>query len=269
MVGSLSITCFGSVQHALGVASVTSGHLDQAIDHLQAAVQHNLALAHWPAVVASRRRLARAYQHRGHPGDAEAARGELETAASEAAALGLPVPDKGAREPSSQVAECHRAGRKWRLAWRDRSLLMEDSIGMTHLAVLVANPRQEILAAELAAGLSALGAGGEGGSAHPMLDQAAITEYRNRLKRLDAELQREPGDAEARAERDWLVAQLASAAGFGGRVRSFPDQGERARVAVGKAIRRALARITEADPVLGDHLRQTVHTGVRCSYWPG
>jgi hypothetical protein len=151
---------------------------------------------------------------------------------------------------------------------------MEDSIGMTHLAVLVANPRQEILAAELAAGLSALGAGGEGGSAHPVLDQAAITEYRNRLKRLDAELgQRQPGNEreheEARAERDWLVAQLASAAGFGGRVRSFPDQGERARVAVGKAIRRALTRITEADPILGDHLRQTVHTGVRCSYWPG
>jgi hypothetical protein len=275
MVGSLGITCFGSVQHALGVASMTSGHLDQAIDHLRAAVQHNLALAHWPAVVASRGRLAQAYQRRGQPGDAEAARGELETAASEAATLGLPVPDQDAREPASLVAECHRVGRKWRLAWRDRSLLMEDSIGMTHLAVLVANPRQEILAAELAAGLSALGTAGEGGSAYPVLDQAAITEYRNRLKRLDAELdqrepgdEREPGDTEARAERDWLVAQLASAAGFGGRVRSFPDQGERARVAVGKAIRRALVRITEADPILGDHLRQTVHTGVRCSYWP-
>ena len=270
MVGGLGITCFGSVHHALGVASLTNGLLDQAIDHLRAAVQHNLALAHWPAVVASRRRLAQAYQHRGQPGDADAARGELETAASEAAALGLPVAEKGARGPAGLGAECHRAGRKWRLAWRDRSVMMEDSIGMTHLAVLLANPRQEILAAELAAGLSALGAAGEGGPAYPVLDQAAITEYRNRLKRLDAELdQREPGDEEARAERDWLVAQLASAAGFGGRVRSFPDQGERARVAVGKAIRRALARITEADPILGDHLRQTVHTGVRCSYWPG
>ena len=270
MVGGLGITCFGSVHHALGVASLTNGLLDQAIDHLRAAVQHNLALAHWPAVVASRRRLAQAYQHRGQPGDADAARGELETAASEAAALGLPVPEKGAGGPAGLGAECHRAGRKWRLAWRDRSVMMEDSIGMTHLAVLLANPRREILAAELAAGLSALGAAGEGGPAYPVLDQAAITEYRNRLKRLDAELdQREPGDEEARAERDWLVAQLASAAGFGGRVRSFPDQGERARVAVGKAIRRALARISEADPIHGDHLRQTVHTGVRCSYWPG
>src|SRR5579859_406468 len=232
MVGGLGITCFGSVHHALGVASLTCGHLDQGIDHLRAAVQHNLALAHWPAVVASRRQLAEAYRRR----------------------------DEGDRDLAGLVAECHRVGRKWRLAWRDRNVLMEDSIGMTHLAVLVANPRREILAAELAAGLSALGTGSDGGSAHPVLDQAAIAEYRNRLRRLDAELdQRGSGDAEAHAERDWLVAQLASAAGLGGRVRSFPDQGERARVAVGKAIRRALARITEADPVLGDHLRQTVH----------
>jgi hypothetical protein len=39
-------------------------------------------------------------------------------------------------------------------------------------------------------------------------------------------------------------------------------------VAVGKAIRRALARVTEGDPVIGDHLAQAVRTGVRCSYWP-
>jgi hypothetical protein len=38
---------------------------------------------------------------------------------------------------------------------------------------------------------------------------------------------------------------------------------------VGKAIRRALTRITAADAVIGEHLHQTVHTGVRCSYWPG
>jgi hypothetical protein len=141
--------------------------------------------------------------------------------------------------------------------------------------VLIANPRQEILAADLAAGLAALRSASDGVSAQPVLDEAAISEYRTRLKRLDAELDRLDPDADpdrnpaVRAERDWLVAQLAGAAGFGGRIRSFPDQGERARVAVGKAIRRALARITEADQALGGHLRQTVHTGVRCSYWPG
>jgi hypothetical protein len=147
---------------------------------------------------------------------------------------------------------------------------------MLHLAVLIANPRQEIPAADLAAGLAGLsGAAVDTEAAQPLLDHEAIAEYRHRLKRLDAEIdQLEPGSdsgraARARAERDWLVSQLAGAAGFGGRTRSFPAQGERARVAVGKAIRRAVGRITQVDPVIGEHLHQTVHTGVRCSYWPG
>jgi hypothetical protein len=147
---------------------------------------------------------------------------------------------------------------------------------MLHLAVLIANPRQEIPAADLVAGLGALaGATGDGRGAHPVLDHEALGEYRSRLRCLDAEIEAlRPGDdperaESARVERDWLVAQLASATGFGGRTRSFPDQGERARVAVGKAIRRALARIAEADPAMGEHFRQSVRTGLRCSYWPG
>jgi hypothetical protein len=276
MIGSLGITCFGSAHHALGVAALTSRRLEAAIEHLQAAAKHNLALAHWPALVASRQRLAQAYALRGGPGDADAARRELDTATGEATAVGLPAPDRPVAGPSATVAECHRVGRKWRLALRNRSVLVEDSIGMVHLAVLIANPRQEIQAADLVAGLAGLsGATGDAGSAHPVLDHEAIAEYRNRLKRLDTEIaQLESGEdparaSQARAERDWLIAQLSSAAGFAGRTRSFPDQPERARVAVGKAIRRALTRITAADAVIGEHLHQTVHTGVRCSYWPG
>jgi hypothetical protein len=279
MIGSLGITCFGSVQHALGVAALTSRQLDLAVEHLTAAVRHNLALAHWPALVASRQRLAQAHALRGSPGDADAARRELDAATAEAASAGLPVPDYpehpmagSAPAVAAHEAHCQRAGRKWRLTLRGRSVLVEDSIGMVHLAVLIANPRQEIQAADLVAGLAGLsGTSGEAGAAQRVLDPEAIAEYRGRLKKLDTEIDElEPDRArQARAERDWLVAQLSSAAGLGGRTRAFPDQPERARVAVGKAIRRALARITEADAVIGEHLRQTVHTGVRCSYWPG
>jgi hypothetical protein len=276
MLGGLGVTCFGSTHQALGVASLGSGHVDRAVDHLRAAVQHNLALAHWPAVVSSRRRLAQAYTLRGGPGDGDAASHELDAAISEAAGLGLPVLGKPGSVPTGALAECSRAGRDWRLALGDRSALVENSIGLLHLAVLIANPRQEIRAADLAAGLAKLGgAAGDSEAAQPLLDHEAIAEYRHRLKRLEAEIdQPESGSdtgraARARAERDWLVAQLAAAAGFGGRTRTFPDQGERARVAVGKAIRRAIVRITQANPVIGEHLRQTVHTGVRCSYWPG
>jgi hypothetical protein len=277
MVGSLGVTCFGSVHQALGVASLTCRQPDQAIDHLHAATRYNLALGHWPALVASRRRLAQAYALRGSPGDADAARRELDTATAEATALGLPIPDYPGSGSASPVAQCHRAGRKWRLAVRNRAVIVEDSIGMVYLAVLIANPGQEIRAAELAAGLAALGsAAGDGGAGRvqPVLDHEAMSEYRNRLKRLDAELRELETDddgeraARVRAERDWLVAQLASVTGLGGRPRSFPDDGERARVAVSKAIRRAIGRITAADPVIGEHLRQTVRTGMRCSYWP-
>jgi hypothetical protein len=284
MIGSLGVTCFGSAQHALGVAALTTRQLDLAIEHLTAAVQHNLALAHWPALVASRQRLAQAHALRGAPGDADAARREFDAATAEAASAGLPVPtypEHPVTGPAPAVAanevHCQRAGRKWRVTLHGRSVLVEDSIGVVHLAVLVANPRQEIQAADLVAGLAGLsGTGGEAGAAQSVLDHEAIAEYRSRLKGLDAQLDEtgidelEPDRArQARAERDWLVAQLSSAAGFGGRTRAFPDQPERARVAVGKAIRRALARIAEADAVIGEHLRQTVHTGVRCSYWPG
>ena len=283
MIGSLGVTCFGSAQHALGVAALTTRQLDLAVEHLSAAVQDNLALAHWPALVASRQRLAQAHALRGAPGDADAARREFDAAAAEAASAGLPVPDYPQHPehpvagPAPAVAEIQRAGRKWRVSLHGRSVVVEDSIGVVHLAVLIANPRQEIQAADLVAGLAGLsGTGSEAGAAQSVLDHEAIAEYRSRLKRLDAQLDEtgidelEPDRArQARAERDWLVAQLSSAAGFGGRTRSFPDQPERARVAVGKAIRRALARITEADAVIGEHLRQTVHTGVRCSYWPG
>ncbi|HEX5295344.1 MAG TPA: hypothetical protein VFX25_41265, partial [Streptosporangiaceae bacterium] len=224
MIGSLGVTCFGSVQHALGVAALTSRQLDLAVEHLTAAVQHNLALAHWPALVASRQRLAQAHALRGSPGDADAARREQDAAATEAASAGLPVPDytgaSSAPAPAPAVAEVQRVGRKWRLTLRGRGVLLEDSIGMVHLAVLIANPRREIQAADLVAGLAGLsGTSGEAGAAQRLLDPEAIAEYRSRLKRLDTEIDElEPDRArQARAERDWLVAQLSSAAGFGGR----------------------------------------------------
>jgi hypothetical protein len=58
------------------------------------------------------------------------------------------------------------------------------------------------------------------------------------------------------------------ATGLGGRPRTFSGGEERVRTAVGKAIRRATERIAIADPVIGEELRATVRTGVRCSYNP-
>jgi hypothetical protein len=275
MVGGLGVICLGSVQHALGTAALTQDDLDLAIEHLRAAVRHNLSLAHWPALVASRERLARALNQRGGPQDAQAARREESAAVADAAAAGLPPAGHRAGRTVASVT-CKREGRRWRLTLGDRAVAVDDSVGMLHLAVIIASPRRDIAATDLVAGVSAL-TGGPGetvaGPSQPLLDAAAIGEYRDRLRQLDEQLgqsgDRTQADAgQAQAERDWLVAQLANATGLHGRTRAFPDEGERARVAVGKAIRRALARVADADAVIGAHLRQSVHTGRFCSYWP-
>jgi hypothetical protein len=150
--------------------------------------------------------------------------------------------------------------------------MVQHSIGLLHLAVLIANPRQEIPAIDLVAGVEALAS--DSGFAQPVLDRMAIGQYRHRLSQLHAKIDElEARDdtrraAEAYAERDWLTAALSNASGIGDRTRRFTDDPERARIAVSKAIRRAISRIAEADAVIGENLRNRIRTGIRCSYWP-
>ncbi|MFG2946436.1 hypothetical protein [Streptomyces adustus] len=282
VVGSLAVACFGSAHHALGVAALATGDAERAVGHLREAVRRNLALAHWPAVNASWERLAVALVRAGRPAEADAVRQEMAAAAEEVAEPlpkadgrdGADPQDEDGREKSA--VSCTRLGRKWRIGLRGRSVLVEHSVGMLHLVVLIANPRQEIRAADLVAGLTALGeaAGRAAAPGQPVLDRAAMREYRSRLARLRTDLDAflaahdQERAAVAQAEHDWLVSQLAGATGLGGRARRFSESEERSRVAVSKAVRRALDRIAAADPAIGEHLRQAVHTGVRCSYWP-
>jgi hypothetical protein len=171
---------------------------------------------------------------------------------------------------------CSRHGRDWLVTLGSRTVVVEHSVGLLHLAVLIANPRQEIPAIDLVAGVEAAAVGitRDTGSAQPVLDRTAIREYRHRLSQLPGEIgelearEDAPRAARARAEREWLIAALSSASAIGDRTRRFTDDPERARIAVGKAIRRAITRITGADTVIGESLRGRIHTGIRCSYWP-
>ena len=87
VMASLAVACFGSAHYPLGTAALATGDADRAVTHLRTAVQHNLALSHWPAVVFSRRRHAEALTRRGRPGDNAAADRELAAAKEEARAL--------------------------------------------------------------------------------------------------------------------------------------------------------------------------------------
>lgn len=270
----LGAVCLGSVHRDLGVAALTTGDVESAVDHLRLAVRDNLALAHWPAVVLSRSRLGAALALRDGPRN-EAARRELALAAQEAAVLGMVLPT--AKEPpgwAEPVVAYRRRGRKWRLELAGRTVLVEHSVGMRYLAALLANPGREIPAAVLAAGPGNLETAVVRSAPQPVLDDLAKRNYKQRLSQLQADIDELESVNELeraailRAERDWLIGELAAAAGLGGRPRQFPGNEERARISVGKAIRRAVKRITDADPVIGNELNATVHTGRRCCYRP-
>jgi hypothetical protein len=229
-------------------------------------------LGHWPAVVASRLRYAEALERRGDPDDIATAN-EQRTRAAELADL-LNVDLAPPVEPS--VASCTRHGVKWRIELGTRSVLVEHSIGMLHLAMLLANPGVEVAAIDLVAGMDVLGQAARNSTmpAQQVLDRAAIHQYRQRLTQLREQVEElesdgdREGAARAQAERDWLLRELGVSTGLGGRPRAFSDNKERARIAVGRAIRRALAAIDRVDAVIGAHLRATVHTGARCWYRP-
>jgi hypothetical protein len=92
------------------------------------------------------------------------------------------------------------------------------------------------------------------------------------LRRIDVDLAATgAGTAEAGAlnrEREALLAELAAATGLGGRPRVAGSPAERMRKAVTYRIRHAIARVADAHPELGRHLRASVRTGTWCSYAP-
>jgi hypothetical protein len=182
-----------------------------------------------------------------------------------------------------------REGEYWTVAYDGEVVRLRDSKGLRHLARLLAQPGQELLATDLEAAeghaAAPMGPGGRArggelavrpdlGDAGVLLDAEAKAAYRARLEELRAELEEAEGfndparATKARQEMDFLVAELARAVGLGGRDRRAASHAERARLNATRAIRGAVANLARANPLLGRHLAATVHTGRYCSYVP-
>jgi hypothetical protein len=209
------------------MAALTTGAVDRAVEHLSQAVCRNFALGHWPAVNASRLRYAQALERRGDPGDIATAAEVRSRAADLAGTLAGRLGPPG----RTDVASCARHGTKWRVKLGTRSTLVRHSVGMLHLAVLIANPGTEIAAIDLVAGVDAMTGAARLASARSgqhVLDRVAVSQYRGRLSQLgqQAEALESNGDIEgairARAERGWLLRELAGGTGPGGRLRRSP-----------------------------------------------
>jgi predicted P-loop ATPase len=107
-----------------------------------------------------------------------------------------------------------------------------------------------------------------------MLDQQAKAEYQRRLQEIEDELEEarefrnEELIAKAEEEKEAIAHELRRAIGLAGRDRKAASSAERARIAVTRAIRLALERISNQDRDLGKLLSTTIKTGSVCSYTP-
>jgi soluble cytochrome b562 len=269
IMASLAVACFGSAHRPLGLAALTFGELDVAIDHLEAAVRAELRLGNRPCHAVSCALLADALELRGAAADVERAAAVRDRAVASARCMGIALPAISAATVAHRDVTIERLGdrRRWQVTAGDRVVHVAHSVGMVYLARLVGSPGTEMLAADLAAGCQTVS-----GCRQPVLDDRAKVTYRRHVNELRAEIDEaeEACDigraAQARLALERFLHELAQATGLGGRDRSFRDDSERARTSVQKAIKRALASITEADAVVGRALARRVVTGVRCVY---
>lgn len=156
--------------------------------------------------------------------------------------------------------------------------VLRDLKGMRYLARLLAEPGREFHALDLLGvehGTLETGTRmRQAGDLGPLVDEPARRAYRRRLAEIDddlaeAEAMGDTARAElARADRDYLVAELSRAFGLGGRARPAGSNSERARGSVTRAVRYALARVTAEHPALAQHLERTISTGTYCVYAP-
>jgi predicted ATPase len=185
----------------------------------------------------------------------------------------------------------HREGDYWTVEYEGETWRLKDAKGFHYIALLLAHPGEEIRALDLASRSGGAGEevadtastedlartgvlAGDLGHAGEMLDAQAKADYQRRLTELEDELEeaREFKDEEriatAEDEKAALAHEIRRAVGLGGRDRRAASSAERARVAVTRAIRLALERISEQNRDLGRLLSTTIKTGALCSYVP-
>jgi hypothetical protein len=176
---------------------------------------------------------------------------------------------------TSATTETHvfrREGEYWSVVFEGRTVRVRDLKGMRYLSQLLTHPGREFHVLDLVA--AETGQQTALGDAGAMLDERAKTAYRRRLAEIEDDIEQaravgdETREAQADAERDLLVRELARAVGLGGRDRRAASASERARSGVTRAIRQGIARIGEHEPQLGEHLNRAVRTGTSCVYVP-
>ena len=262
--------CIGPVSLFLGLLATQLGLLDEAVQSLEEAVAFAEQCGALPCLALSLAASSRALSLRQAPGDRETASACQARSEALAGRLGM-TGTLSRRIAGSAQWSLRRDGDDWLLRAGSEHARLRDSRGLHYLRALLAAPGSDIPALDLAAGQPGLAGPGDG----PLLDDAARDAYRDRIRRLDAELAAadRSGDSasseQIENERRALAGELRRATGLAGRRRLTSAEDERARVNVTRTLRAAIARIARDAPITGAYLESSVRTGIVCRYQPG
>lgn len=176
----------------------------------------------------------------------------------------------------------------WTLSFAGRTVRMKGVRGFHYIAYLLARAHEPVHVLDLAVlgvGPRSRGTGqmladqeeltlAGAGSPGMVMDERARAQYRARLRELSAERDEAEGlNDYGRLERidgeiDALQTHLTAGSAVGGRSRGWASPRERARVSVRNAIAKAYRLIEQHHEPLHRHLRNTLKTGVVCTYTP-
>lgn len=274
---SLASVCLGSAERTVGLCAAATGQADSAVHHLEAAIREDGRLGNRPMAVLTEHDLAAVLRARARQGDLARSDALARRAADRARRLGMVLPEppewlragqlRDRRVHNAHEASLQRCHGGWRITVDGRATMLGDQVGFRYLAELVARPGQDCHVLDLVTHGQLQGQLGD-----DVADQRSIDRYRQRARELtelvhDADLP--PALAQQYEEELVELADaVASAVGLGGRSRRFPDNDERARTAVRKALMRAVDHAGMTEPALGQHLRSSLVTGMTCCYTP-
>jgi tetratricopeptide (TPR) repeat protein len=283
---------------ARGRLALARGDIDVALDQIAEGVRAWVLVGAPYETAVARRWLAAAHRAAGHEDRAllefRAATTTLERIGASPQATVATEDAQGAADllagrslvapPGTTTSGVFRRdGDTWTLAFGPRQVLLQDLKGLRYIARLLAEPGREFHVLDLAAVEAETRpaprttddhADRANDHAGPVLDRQAREAYRRRLAEIDEDLEEAEHNADlervarAKADRDFLVQELSRAVGLGGRSRVAHATAERARSAVTRSIRYALARIAEHHTDLAGHLEHAVRTGTYCAYDP-
>jgi hypothetical protein len=151
---SLGVVCFGSAERSLGLCAMTTGRIEAAVYHLDAAIRNDRRLGNRPMAVLTEHVLADILRARDGPGDAPRADQLSRRAEDRAQRMGMVLPGRPswleAGDLASRAVDRPReatlqpTARGWRIVVDGRATLAPDRAGFTYLAELIAHPGRDV-----------------------------------------------------------------------------------------------------------------------------